>query len=77
MTEPAAASAAAADDIRIVGGSPSDDEIAAITAVLHDLASSVDDHPVVETAPESAWQRDRRPIRGAVSRGPGAWRGFH
>ena len=64
-------------DIRIVAGSPTVEEIAAITAVLH---ATLDELAMNEaTRAESsttAWQRDQRGLRAALVPGNGAWRGF-
>jgi hypothetical protein len=68
----------AATDVRIVSGNPSDEEIAAVTAVLAALAeqraSAVAEEAVVP--PPSAWERSRRGIRKPIEVGQGRWRGF-
>ena len=64
-------------DIRILGGNPDAEEVAALTAVvsavLEELAENnergVSRHP-------SAWQKSQRSLRGTVHAEPGAWRGF-
>jgi hypothetical protein len=67
-----------AADVRITGGNPTDEEIAAVTAVLAALAeqraAAVAEEGVVP--PPSAWERSRRGIRGPIHVGPGRWRGF-
>ena len=64
-------------DIRIVAGSPTAEEIAAITAVLH---ATLDELAANEaTRAEStatAWQRDQRGLRSTLAPGDGAWRSF-
>jgi len=64
-------------DIRIVAGSPTIEEIAAITAVLHatldELAASDATRAASTT---TAWQRDQRGLRATLVPGNGAWRGF-
>ena len=64
-------------DIRIVAGSPTAEEIAAITAVLHatldELAASEATRAQSTT---TAWQRDQRGLRATLTPGSGAWRGF-
>ncbi len=70
--------ATAAVDVRITAGNPTDEEIAAVTAVLAALAeqnaAAVAEEAVVP--PPSAWERSRRGIRGPIHVGPGRWRGF-
>ncbi|MGE3193616.1 MAG: acyl-CoA carboxylase epsilon subunit [Microbacteriaceae bacterium] len=62
-----------ATDIRILGGNPDAEEIAAITAVL---AAALDELAGEERRAQStgptAWQRSQRPIRRPLVRG--AWR---
>lgn len=63
--------------IRIVSKNATDEEIAAVSAVLKAAldelaaASGPDDGPVV-----SAWNRSQRGLRAPLSPGPGAWRSF-
>jgi hypothetical protein len=68
----------AAVDVRITAGNPSEEEIAAVTAVLAALAEQrrafAADEAVVP--PTSAWERSRRCIRRPIDVGPGRWRGF-
>jgi Acyl-CoA carboxylase epsilon subunit len=63
------------NDIRITGGNPSDEEIAALTAVLtvalDELAG--EDRRRQRLAP-SAWERSRRAVRTPLT--PGAWQTF-
>ena len=64
-------------DIRIIGGNPDAEEVAAlaavVSAVIEELAENNErsgaNHP-------SAWQRSQRSLRGAVHAAPGNWRGF-
>ncbi|GGF00642.1 acyl-CoA carboxylase subunit epsilon [Mycetocola zhadangensis] len=61
-------------DVRILRGSPTPEEIAAVTAVLS--AAVVEEAakaPEKTTAP-SAWQRSQRTMRGLLTPGPGRWR---
>lgn len=68
---------APAPDLRIVSKNASDEEVAAVTAVvsaaLDELAAgmSADSGPVV-----SAWQRSQRAVRSTVYPGAGTWRSF-
>jgi hypothetical protein len=65
-------------DVRITAGNPSDEEIAAVTAVLAALAeqraASSAEEAVVP--PPSAWERSRRGIRVPIEVGRGRWRQF-
>jgi Acyl-CoA carboxylase epsilon subunit len=78
MIPDSAAARSAGADVRITAGNPSEEEIAAVTAVLAGLAeqraAAVVDEAVVP--PPSAWDRSRRGIRGPIEVGPGRWRQF-
>ena len=72
---------AAADDstptIRVVGGSPNPEELAAITAVLSSVLEELSAEQVRHAASgPSAWQQSQRPIRSTIVPGAGAWRSF-
>ncbi len=58
--------------LRIVRGNPTDEEVAALVAVL----STVRAEPPPEPAPvpRSAWSDRRRLVREPLAHGPGAWR---
>jgi phage-related protein len=64
-------------DLRILSKGAAAGDVAAVTAVLRnaldELAAGLelDEDPAV-----SAWGRSQRPIRGTITRGRGAWRGF-
>ena len=64
-------------DIRIVRGSPTPEELAAITAVIHgvidELAADEATHALRST---TAWQRSQKRLRSPLSPGAGAWRSF-
>jgi Acyl-CoA carboxylase epsilon subunit len=64
-------------DIRFVGGNPTAEEIAAVTAVLsatvEELAAERDGAAPI--GPD-AWQRSQRGLRGTITPGYGAWRSF-
>ena len=68
---------APASSFRIIGGSPTPLEIAAVTAVLtgalHELAT---EHERDSGVRQSAWQRSQRAIRVPLAPGFGAWRSF-
>ena len=63
------------DDIRITGGDPSDEEIAAITAVLtvalDELAGA---HRRRQRLTPTAWERSQRDVRTPLV--PGTWQAF-
>ena len=64
-----------APDIRILGGAPDDEEIAAVTAVLTAALEQLagESRRSREGGP-SAWQQSQRPIRRPLRHG--AWRTF-
>jgi len=61
--------------IRVLGGSPTPEELAAATAVLAALAAQPAVEQPIRRAPD-AWQRSQRAVRGAIVPGPGRWRGL-
>ena len=65
-----------APDIRITGGNPSPEEIAAVTAVLHTALAELAEEANREESPVNAWAQSQRQLRGTLRPGPGAWRGF-
>lgn len=66
-------------DLRIVRGTPTDEEIAALTAVLG-VAIAEQALRDADAAPAprvpSTWERTRRNLRSGITAGPGHWRGF-
>ncbi|MFU8945599.1 acyl-CoA carboxylase subunit epsilon [Mycetocola zhadangensis] len=61
-------------DVRIVRGSPTPEEIAAVTAVLSAaVVEEAGKTPEVASTP-SAWQRSQRTLRSPLTPGPGRWR---
>lgn len=59
-------------DIRIVGGTPSDEEIAAVTALISAaLEELAGDHRRRLRVTPSAWERSQRSVRTPLS--PGSW----
>ncbi len=62
-------------DIRISGGNPSDEEIAAVTAVLSAALEEVAaDHGRRQRLTPSAWDRGQRSVRTPLT--PGTWTTF-
>ena len=51
------------------------EEIAAVTAVLQGAVDELAESNSVAT-PVSAWNRSQRSVRGTLTPGQGAWRGF-
>jgi hypothetical protein len=61
-------------DIRITGGRPTDEEVAALTAVLSvALDELAGDHRRLRPEP-SAWERSQRGVRTPLT--PGTWNTF-
>jgi hypothetical protein len=59
--------------LRIVKGNPSDEEVAALVAVVSSLGSGSGAKPAEEPA-RSAWSDRRTLVREPLPHGPGAWR---
>jgi len=57
--------------LRIVRGNPSDEEVAALIAVLHAAAGGA---AAPARRPSSEWSAPRRRLGTAFPSGPGAWR---
>jgi hypothetical protein len=57
--------------LRIVRGNPSDEEVAALVAVVTTLGSGTE--PASKPA-RSAWSDRRSQVREPLPHGPGAWR---
>jgi hypothetical protein len=69
-----AEAAAAPADIRITGGEPTAEEIAAVTAVLSSVLAQLAQEERREDQGDSMWDRSRRaPRRGVTT---GAWRSW-
>jgi hypothetical protein len=64
--------------LRVVAGAPSDEELAAVTAVLTALEAeaAVAARSTPRGAPRSAWSDRAARLRRPLDRGPGRWRGF-
>lgn len=86
MTEfDGAAARAAADDtlepaplaISVLSGDPTEEELAAVMAVLSEAYASEVEQAVVDASPSSsAWARSQRGLREPLARGTGAWERF-
>jgi hypothetical protein len=62
-------------DIRVTGGRPTDDEIAALTAVLSvALDALAGDHRRRQRLAPTAWERSQRAVRTPLV--PGTWKTF-
>lgn len=57
--------------LRVVKGNPSDEELAALVAVVSSLGASDAETP---ERPRSAWADRRVMVREPLGHGPGAWR---
>ena len=64
-------------DLRFVAGSPSDEEIAAVAAVLgaaiEELSARSADSAGPRSSSDSAWSRSQRDLRTTLQPGPGRW----
>jgi Acyl-CoA carboxylase epsilon subunit len=58
--------------LRVVSGNPTDEELAALVAVLVGLQAARAAQPIPRPG-RSAWSDPRRRLRGADYREPGAW----
>ena len=64
-------------DIRILGGNPGAEEVAALTAVVSAVLEELaENNERGASRYPSAWQRSQRQLRGEVHAAPGSWRGF-
>jgi hypothetical protein len=62
-------------DVRIIGGSPSDEEVAAVTAVISAAVEELaNDRGRRHRATATAWERSQRSLRTPLT--PGAWTDF-
>jgi hypothetical protein len=57
--------------LRIVKGNPSDEEVAALVAVVSTLGATEESG---SERPKSAWSDRRALVRESLPHGPGAWR---
>jgi uncharacterized protein (DUF1800 family) len=64
-------------EIRITGGSPTPEEVAAVTAVLQaSLAALAAEQELLASDSTSAWQRSQRQLRVPLHNARGSWRSF-
>jgi len=64
-------------DLRIISGSPTPEELAALTAVLAAVVDELADGEARSLRPPvTAWQRSQRSLRRPLAPGFGAWRSF-
>ncbi|MEP6480572.1 MAG: acyl-CoA carboxylase subunit epsilon [Rhodoglobus sp.] len=68
---------AAVPDLRVVSTGATDEDVAAVTAVVRgalvEIAAGIELEAGIT---QTAWQRSQRAIRGTIATGPGVWRGF-
>jgi hypothetical protein len=61
----------------VISGSPSPDELAAVTAVIQGLLDEQGENDARRAhAGPSAWSRSQKHLRHTLTPGFGAWRGF-
>ncbi len=64
-------------DLRFVAGSPSDEEVAAVAAVLTAAIEELAERGGEASGPQrpgtSAWSRSQRALRTPLQPGPGRW----
>nr|WP_309112517.1 acyl-CoA carboxylase subunit epsilon [Saccharothrix sp.] len=70
-SEAAVESQVAVPHLRVVRGTPTDEELAALAAVVATLGSGPVEEP---TTRRSAWSDPTRMVRRPLPHGPGAWR---
>ncbi|MDI2099373.1 acyl-CoA carboxylase subunit epsilon [Ruicaihuangia caeni] len=63
-------------DLRLVGGSPTPEELAAAHAVLEQAVRELHAHHEQPDAESSRWQRAQRAMRTPIVPGPGRWQSF-
>jgi hypothetical protein len=64
-------------DLRVTGGRPTDEELAAVTAVLHAAVAEQAANPQPLVVPDGRhWQRANGFLRGPLRPGPREWRSF-
>lgn len=62
---------------RIVRGAPTEEEVAAVSAVLAAAIAEVRESGLSDADDTpSEWSRSQRPIRRPITPGPGRWRNF-
>jgi hypothetical protein len=65
-----------AESIRIIAGSPTPEELAAVTAVLVKALEEAAAEQQPTAVRRSAWERSRAPMRIPLTPEYGAWRAF-
>ena len=74
---PAAEDVEQAIDLRVLAGMPTDDELAAVTAVLHAAVQEQGANAEPLQVPDGRhWQRAGGLLRSELRPGPGEWRAF-
>jgi hypothetical protein len=58
----------------VIKGDASDEEVAALTAVLQAMAASAAAARAAEKRPRREWSAPRRTLRKPLFHGPGGWR---
>ncbi len=66
-----------ADEIQVVSGNPTPEELAAVVAVLEGMTQELEGTRARAAAKAaSAWRLSQRPIRTPILRGVTTWRSF-
>ncbi len=66
----------AGEDLRVVSGNPTPEELAAVVSVLQEMAVELDGAHAKLPRQQSAWAASQRPIRSALVPGHSRWRSF-
>ena len=64
------------EDLRVVSGNPTPEELAAVVSVLQVMAAEFDGARAKVAQQESAWATSQRPIRTPLVPGHSRWRSF-
>ena len=76
MSDDEALDGAARPDLRVLSESATDEDIAAVSAVIEATLAELADDAADVTPGQSAWQRSQRSMRTPLRQGPGEWRAF-
>ena len=61
------------DNIRVVGGNPTAEELAAVIALIEAAAAEEKATAVTRVQPRSTWNRNIMQMRGGIAPGFGQW----
>jgi hypothetical protein len=60
------------DSLRVVGGNPTAEELAAVIAII-EAAAAEESSTATKPAPRSTWNRNNVQLRGGINPGFGQW----